>query len=156
MSDVGAGPSPRWRLFHAVRQGGSYLPAEPLSFGGIDDGDVDPFIDPVQRYLILSSNIRPPIGDGHEHLFVVTRDGDGWSPVRPIRYDGDSWGADDGEAQVSSAGSLLYFTSGRVVPAKQSPRARADTFLALKRMDRWDNSNSNVWALQIRQLGLGA
>jgi Tol biopolymer transport system component len=146
MSDIGSGGPPKWRLFQSRRNGETYEPAQALPFSGPDDGDVDPFIAPDQSYLIFSSNTRGAVKDGHEHLFLVLREGNGWSPVRSIRYAGDDWGSDDGEAQVSPDGRWLYFTSSRIVPMARV-RDRLTVVKALRLMDIWDNSNSNVWRL---------
>jgi hypothetical protein len=65
-----------------------------------------------------------------------------------LRYEGDDWGADDGEANVSPDGATLYFTSGRQPPpskARTLPEMRA----AFRRMAVWDNSNANVWTLPL-------
>jgi Tol biopolymer transport system component len=148
MADIGQSGPPKWRLFDSKRTAAGYAKAQPLPFSGPDDGDVDPFVAPDGSYLIFSSNSRSEMKDGHEHLFMVTRRGSRWSAVRPLRYTGDDWGADDGEAQVSRDGLTLYFTSGRVTPWDQ-PRSRAKTAAALARMDVWDNSNSNVWMLPL-------
>jgi Tol biopolymer transport system component len=146
MSDVGSSEHPKWRLFKAHRNGLNYEPAQALTFSGPDDGDVDPFIAPDQSYLIFSSNTRGTLKDGHEHLFIVRRRGNGWSPIEPIRYVGDDWGSDDGEAQVSPDGRWLYFTSSRIVPMPLL-RDRSTVVKGLRRMEIWDNSNSNVWRL---------
>lgn len=144
MAGNDSGP-PKWRLYRARREGSGYAKATPLAFSGPDDGDVDPFIAPDQSYLIFSSNTRSKPNDGHEHLFIVRREGQGWSPAQAIRYDGDGMGADDGEANVGPDGRL-YFTSGRVLPLR-SGRNWAMRKSDLARMDAWDNSNSNVWSL---------
>jgi Tol biopolymer transport system component len=149
MADTGPGGPPAWRLFVSRWVGGQYRKAEPLSFSDGQYGDVDPFIAPDQSYLIFSSKDRPPFKDGHEHLFMVTRQGDGWSEPRPLRYAGDEPGADDGEAQVSPDGKTLYFTSGRTLPPPPTPRSRAAVAEALQRMQVWDNSNANVWTLPL-------
>jgi len=156
MSDVGPGGAPHWRLFVARRTGDGYAAAEPLAFSGPDDNDVDPFIAPDESYVVFSSNTRGDIHDGHEHLFLATRTGSTWSSVMPIRYDGDTSGSDDGEAQVSPDGRTLYFTSSRVTPMARM-RTRAETQAGLQRMDTWDNSNNNVWTLPVTALpGVGA
>ena len=152
MADVeaGVGGAPKWRLYRARAMAGGmgFSPAEPLSFSRIGDGDVDPYVAPDQSFLIFSSNTRGDLKDGHEHLFVVTREGDGWSPVRAMRYTGDDWGADDGEAQVGPDCRSLYFTSSRVMPIAK-PRTRENSIEALRRMEVWDNSNANAWSLPL-------
>ncbi|MBW8812790.1 MAG: PD40 domain-containing protein [Caulobacterales bacterium] len=149
MADTGPAGPPAWRLFVSRWADGAYRKAEPLRFSDGQYGDVDPYVAPDQSYLIFSSKDRPPFKDGHEHLFLVTRQADGWSAPRPLRYAGDEPGADDGEAQVSPDGKTLYFTSGRTLPAPPTPRTRAAVAEALDRMQSWDNSNSNVWTLPL-------
>jgi dipeptidyl aminopeptidase/acylaminoacyl peptidase len=151
MADVGPGGAPKWRLFFARAVGQSYAPAQALPFSGSEDGDVDPFIAPDQSYLVFSSNTRGALKDGHEHLFMVRREGAGWSAIRPLRYAGDDLGQDDGEAQVGPDGRWLYFTSSRIIPmAKVHDRQTAQR--ALERMNVWDNSNGNAWRLPLATL----
>lgn len=149
MSDVGTGGDPQWRLFLARRTVDGYAAAEALPFSGPQDGDVDPFIAPDQSYLIFSSNTRGDIHDAHEHLFLTRRTPMGWSAIVAIRYQGDTLGADDGEAQVSPDGMTLYFTSSRVLSMARL-RTRAAASEALQRMNVWDNGNSNAWMLPMK------
>ena len=67
--------------------------------------------------------------------------------MRPLRYDGDTQGAADGEANVGPGG-LLYFTSSRTIPIAKN-RDRAAMRGDLARMDIWDNGNTNVWTLPL-------
>ena len=152
MSDVGGASLPQWRLFVARRTAGGYAPAEPLPFSGPEDHDVDPFIASDQSFLIFSSNTRGDIHDAHEHLFITRRTASGWSAIAPIRYEGDTLGADDGEAQVSPDGTTLYFTSSRVPPMARV-RTPETTQEGLQRMNTWDNGNSNVWMLPTTGFG---
>ena len=150
MSDVGPGvpAPPKWRLFHAVHSADGYRQAEPLPFGNSEASDVDPAVAPDQSYLIFSSQGREPTNDGHEHLFIAFRQGAGWGEPKPIRYSGDDWGGDDGEANISPDGRTLYFTSSRQ-QAPSADRTRAEMLAAYSRMEIWDNGNSNVWTLPL-------
>jgi hypothetical protein len=145
---------PQWRLYRSRLVAGRYGQAEPLSFSDGHYGDVDPYVAPDQSYLIFSSRDRPPFHDGHEHLFIVRRAGDGWSDPVALRYEGDESGADDGEAQVGPDGRTLYFTSGRTLPVAPD-RTRAEVARDLARMEAWDNSNANVWTLPLAALATG-
>jgi hypothetical protein len=103
---------PKWRLFRTARIAGGYARAEALPFSGGSTSDVDPYIAPDQSYLIFSSaKRREPID--HEHLFIVFRQGAGWGPVTPIRYQGDEQADDDNYSDVSPDGKTLYFDSTR-------------------------------------------
>jgi Tol biopolymer transport system component len=155
MADDGLpGTPPKWRLYHVPKAANGYGKAEILPFTGGPTGDVDPCIAPDQSYLIFSSRDRAkttpngPSDDGHEHLYFVRRRGSGWGPVEALRYDGDNWGADDGEAQLAPDGKTLYFTSGRSEPVNRT-WTRARMLARLADMEKWDNSNSNVWALPL-------
>ena len=100
MSDEEPGdPVPKWRLYRAAFANGEYTPAQPLSFSDGTFPDVDPGVAPDQSYLIFSSKGRRA-PDDQEHLFITFRQGSSWGPVEPLRYDGDNWGSDDGEAQI--------------------------------------------------------
>ena len=78
----------------------------------------------------------------------MRRLGDRWSVPQPMRYEGDTGGIDDGEAQVSPDDKTLYFTSSLVTPIARV-RDRSTALAALARMNVWDNSNSNVWMLPL-------
>jgi hypothetical protein len=80
----------------------------------------------------------------------VRRRGPSWGPVEALRYEGDNWGTDDGEAQFAPDGKTLYFTSGRSEPVNRT-WTRARMLARLSDMEKWDNSNSNVWALPLEQ-----
>lgn len=139
---------PAWRLYRAARRGDGYAPAEALSFSDGTYPDVDPWIAPDQSFLIFSSRGRRNAADRSERLYLVTREGTGWGPVTPLRYEGDDWGADDGEAQVSPDGATLFFTSGRSAPFDRT-WSRQDMMRDVALKEAWDNSNSNVWTLPL-------
>ena len=149
MSDVGPGAPapPRWRIFHARRQGEGWARAESVDLPGASQDDVDPCIAPDQSFLIFSSKGRAPRDDGHEHLFIAFHKEDRWGEPIPIRYDGEDWGGDDGEANLGLDGHTLFFTSDRTVPAVNSGRETGPPAIAYGDMLRWNNGNSNVWML---------
>jgi hypothetical protein len=84
-------------------------------------------------------------------LYVVLRVGADWGPVHPLRYAGDDWGADDGEAQVSPDGTRLYFSSSRQPPVDRT-KLRGPMLGDIARSEAWDNGNTNVWTLPVRAL----
>ncbi|WP_171883305.1 PD40 domain-containing protein [Mesorhizobium loti] len=146
MADIGASGT-KWRLFRSRRGGAGYAAAEALEFSGENDGDVDPYIARDQSFVIFSSNHRGDRPDGHEHLYIVRRQSDGWSAAEQLHYEGEGpW--DDGEASVSPDGQWLYFTSARTVAGRKE-RGRAAALRDLSAIERWDNSNNNVWRVSI-------
>jgi WD40-like Beta Propeller Repeat len=139
---------PKWRLYRSVLKGGVYQAAEPLPFSDGSFGDVDPGVAPDGSYLVFSSAGRKPLDDGHEHMFIVFRKGDGWTAPQALRYAADNGGYDDGEANIAPDGRL-YFTSGRQPPFDRK-RTRAGMQADYRRMEQWDNSNNNVWSLPLK------
>jgi hypothetical protein len=152
MSAASSGPDgPRWRLYRSAWSDGAYQLAQPLSFSDSAHTDVDPYIAPDQSYLVFSSSGRRSPDDKHEHLFVSIREGSAWQTPRPLRYAGDDWGADDGEAQVGADGKTLYFTSERSAPVDRTV-SRQRMLDDVARYDAWDNGNANAWSVPIQQL----
>jgi Tol biopolymer transport system component len=142
---------PNWRLFHSAWINGAYRAAQRLSFSSGPYFDVDPYIAPDQSYIVFSSRGRRSPDDGQEHLYVALREGKDWGAVHPLRYAGDDWGADDGEAQVSPDGMTLYFSSSRQPPVDRA-KPRNQMLADIARSEAWDNGNTNVWTLPVRLL----
>ena len=145
--DGSGGANPAWRLYRSAFVHGTYETATPLSFSDGKFPDVDPAIAPDQSYIVFSSKGRRAPED-QEHLFTAFRDGGKWGAVTPIRYDGDNWGGDDGEAQISRDGRTLYFISSRSQPIHRL-RKRAEMLEDFARLETWDNGNTNVWTLPL-------
>jgi Tol biopolymer transport system component len=142
---------PKWRLYRAAWIGGAYQPAQPLSFSDGKFIDVDPYIAPDESYIIFSSSGRRLPDDGHEHLYIALRRGSDWGEVRALRYAGDEWGADDGEAQASPDGKTLYFMSARSAPIDRT-KSRQQMLADIAVSEIWDNGNNNAWALPLQAL----
>jgi len=153
MSDIGPGAPqpPQWKLFKARRDGDAWAKAEQVTLPGTSQDDVDPCIAPDQSYLIFSSKGRAPRDDGHEHLFIAWRDGDHWREPVAIRYDGDDWGGDEGEANLGPGGRL-FFMSDRIAPARRQDGERSPPTAAYADMQQWNNGNANVWTLDLAEV----
>jgi len=139
-----------WRLYRSQYNNGTYQKAEPLSFSDGNHTDVDPAIAPDESFLIFSSAGRAKPEDTHEHLYIVFKEGAGWGAVVPLRYEDDyeKNPTDDGEANLSPDRRSLFFTSGRVVHIHKD-RTREQAAEDFKRLNLWDNSNSNVWSISL-------
>jgi Tol biopolymer transport system component len=135
------------RLYASRLIGGTYQPAEPLSFSDGTKLDVDPEIVPDGTFLVFCSSGRVS-GDTRDHLFMVHRTADGWGPVLPIHYADEANGNNDDEPHLGSDHRTLYFSSDRVVPV-HFPRTHEQAKKDLDRLNSWDNSNSNVWSIQL-------
>jgi hypothetical protein len=95
---------PKSRLYRAAFVDGAYQQAQALPFSEEIFADANPAIAPDQSFLVFVSRNRKPFEDGHEHIYMVLRSGDGWGPVMPIRYQGDTWGQNDGEVSRVNQG----------------------------------------------------
>jgi Tol biopolymer transport system component len=140
-------------LYVSECKDGEYQKAVPLPFSSGTQLDVDPEIAPDGSFLIFSSAGRVE-GDSHERLFLVRRKGGVWGTPQLIRYQDDvtKYGAStDNEPRLGQDGTTLYFTSDRTV-VTHFPRTHAHAEEDLLRLDKWDNSNSNVWFFSLKGL----
>jgi hypothetical protein len=133
----------RFRLLVAPSRGVGYKKAVPLVFSTGDFNDVDPAIDPQQRFLIFSSDRALPgkaDAPGPERLFIAFAPTSPQPLVCPLDIPG--W-SDPTESQVESRLSpdkkLLYFASRHPDHAANRPPTGA-----------WDNGSTNIWVVALR------
>ena len=137
-TDVGSG---RFRLFFAKSDGNAgYVSVQPLSFSTGAANDVDPALDPGERFLIFSSDRDTP-GDGGapgaEHLFIALAPLSSRPVVCPLRFAGWSdAGISEVEPRLSPDGTRLYFASRH---AAHAPGAAVS--------GPWDSGNANIWVV---------
>ena len=147
------GPGAEKSIYVSVMRNGAYQRATMLPFSSGSKLDVDPEVAPDQSFLIFSSGGRAG-DDPHERLFLVKREGDRWGIPTMIRYQNDvtKYGAStDNEPKLGRDGVTLYFSSDRT-EATHFPRTHAQAEEDLERLNRWDNSNSNVWSISLQGL----
>ena len=140
------GTSHAFQLYRSRSVRGVMQPAEKLSFSSPATMDVDPEIAPDQSFLVFASAGRRTKDDPKEHLYTVRDNHGTCGPVTPIRYDGDdaNGSSSDNEPSLNHAGDTLYFSSDRTLPPVL-PRTMAQAQEDLKRIETWDNGNTNVW-----------
>lgn len=138
-TDVASG---RFRIFLARSDGHTgYGSVQPLAFSTGAANDVDPALDPHERFLIFSSDRETPGRDGAagpEHLFIVRSPLSSHPVVCPLRFPG--WSDADiseVEARLSPDGTRLYFASRHPdhAPAKAASGA-------------WDDGKANIWSVR--------
>ena len=108
---VRKGPG-QWEIHKTARKDGAWQPSVIAPFSGVHS-DLEPTFSPDGRRLFFSSN-RPLEGradaDGF-NLWLVERQGNGWSPPRPlpgpINGPGDQW-----RASQARSGRLYYSSMG--------------------------------------------
>jgi|ERR1700677_649352 Tol biopolymer transport system component len=137
------------RLYFSQYKDGAYLQAQPLSFSDGRTSDVDPEIAPDGSFLVFCSSARLK-DDPKDHMFIALKNGNDWGPVTVIRYQGDEAGgySTDDEPHLGPDHRTVYFSSDRAVPV-EFPRTRAQAREDLKRLELWDNSNSNAWFMSL-------
>jgi Tol biopolymer transport system component len=137
----------RFRLYRSQFEGDRYGPAIALPFSDGSVSDVDPAVAPDESFLIFGSGQNKARG---MDLFIVFREGDGWS--RPV-YLGDdvSTPLSDAEPRLSADGSQLYFSSERTVPVT-FPRTAERATTEIARMEAWDNGLYNIWKAPLNEL----
>jgi WD40-like Beta Propeller Repeat len=137
------------RLYSAPFKNRAYQQAQPLSFSDGTTADVDPEIAPDGSFLVFCSSGRRK-DDPKDHLYVVLRRGSDWGLVTAIRYDGDdqNGSSTDDEPHLGADHHTLYFSSDRSVHVT-FPRTPEQAREDLKRLELWDNSNSNVWFMPV-------
>lgn len=148
------GPGPAKSIYLSEFKNGAFQQAAILPFSDGKKLDVDPEVAPDESYLVFSSAGRVEGDDQHERLFLVKRQGNTWGAPVLIRYQNDvtKYGASiDNEPKLGRDGSTLYFSSDRTEPA-HFPRTREQAEKDLERLSHWDNSNSNIWTIDIRDL----
>jgi dipeptidyl aminopeptidase/acylaminoacyl peptidase len=147
------GPDTAKSIYVSPLRNGSYQRATILPFSDGAKLDVDPEVAPDESFLVFSSGGRVD-GDPHERLFLVKREGDHWGSPTMIRYQNDvtKYGAStDNEPKLGRDRMTLYFSSDRT-EATHFPRTRAQAETDLERLNRWDNSNSNIWMINLKGL----
>jgi Tol biopolymer transport system component len=133
----------RFRLHFAPNLKGKYGPVRDLPFSTGEFNDVDPAVDPAQRFLVFSSDRAFPgagLEAGPERLFIAF--GLRSSPllVCPLTISGwEDTRLSQTEARFSPDGRTLYFASRRLAhSAAESPRSD------------WDNGKTNIWMIPFR------
>lgn len=132
----------RFRIFLA--KSGSragYGSVQPLAFSTGAANDVDPALDPAERFLIFSSDRDMPGHDGApgpEHLFIALSPLSAHPAVCPLHFPG--WSdpkVSEVEARLSLDGTRLYFASRHSDHASGAPVSGP-----------WDNGNANIWEVR--------
>ncbi len=135
------------RLFSSQYTNGAYQQAQPLSFSDGTTADVDPEIAPDGSFLLFCSSGRVN-GDPKDHLYIVLKNGGDWGS-----RNGDTIRRRRGQVRTTSRIwdpiiRRFISLSDRTLPVS-FPRTHEQAAQDLKRLEMWDNSNSNVWFMSL-------
>jgi Tol biopolymer transport system component len=134
----------RFRLMVARASGErTYSAARPLAFSTGSFNDVDPAVDPQQRFLIFSSDRGSPgkaSAPGPERLYIAFAPASSHPIVWPVQIPGWSDPTESQvEARLSPDGRWLYFASPHPGHTSGEPKA-----------GDWDNGKANIWVIALR------
>ncbi len=127
-------------IYKASRQGQKYS-VEPLGSAINSQNAADPFISPLEDYIIFASN--RPGGFGSNDLYISFATEKGWST--PVNL-GEKINSDANEyaPSVSPDGKILTFTSNRMIAYWNTSHKKNYTTL-LNKINSPDNELDNIW-----------
>jgi hypothetical protein len=142
-TDVASG---RFRIFLAKSNGkGGYASVRPLAFSTGAANDVDPAVDPAERFLVFGSDRDTPghgADPGPEHLFIALSPLSASPVVCPLHLPG--WSdpkadpkAKEIEPRLSPDETHLYFDSRHSGHTPGAPASGA-----------WDNGKMHIWVVR--------
>lgn len=133
----------RFRLQVAPAEHNDYAPTQELAFSTGGSNDVDPVIDPAQRFLIFSSDRAqqaPGAQAGPERLYIA------FDPRGPVPLicslaipGWEDTSLSQGEARLSRDGRTLYFAGKR---PSRAPDAEP--------LGAWDDGKAKIWMTPLR------
>jgi hypothetical protein len=130
----------RFRLHLAPMYRGKYKSTRDIVFSTGEFNDVDPMIDPKERFLIFSSDRARPgtaISPGPERLFIAFNPRGLIPVVCPITISGwEDTSLSQVEARLGNAGTTLFFASNHPVHQPNQPPAGG-----------WDDGKTKIWMI---------
>ena len=145
---AGGEPSVGYKLYRAVYKDGKYEKPERLSFADNKLNDMDPAIDPQERFVVFASN--RPGALGFASLFISHKAQDGnWSAPAPL---GDKVSTASGEnaPKLAPDGKTLYYTTAfSPLPDVTFPKKKEDFNVAMKRIKDTNARSRNIWSVDL-------
>jgi Tol biopolymer transport system component len=134
----------RFRLYRAQWRHGHYLQPRPLSFSTGASTDVDPAVDPDERFMVFGSS-RKPAAD--MDLFIVFRGAQGWGKPMHMGNVIKTPGS-DAEQTLSPYGKTLYLSRESTLPT-HFPRTRKQAEKDIAAVSVWNNGQYNIWSIDL-------
>ncbi len=137
-----------YKIFRSIYKDGKYEAPERVSFADNKLNDMDPAIDPQERFVVLASN--RPGAVSIANLFISFKDANGnWQPPVPL---GDKVSTNAGENAPSLApdGKTLYYTTGRSSFVDVTFPKNKETYAdAMKRIKDSNARSRNIWSVDL-------
>jgi Tol biopolymer transport system component len=137
-----------YKIYRSAYKDGRYESPERVSFADPKLNDMDPAIDPGERFLVFASN--RPGAIAVSNLFIVLKDKTGnWGTPAPL---GDKVNTNAGENAPSLGpdGKTLYYTTGRSsTPDVTFPKKKETYADAMKRIKDINSRSRNIWSVDI-------
>jgi Tol biopolymer transport system component len=110
-----------FHIFRSRMQNGKFEQPVPASFTDPEYGDFDPAVSPNESFIIFCSP-RPPAPPHTADLFIVFRNGNGWSEPIDLRQaiSENVYGV---EARLSPDCKILYFSNQRNASGVKDPNS---------------------------------
>jgi Tol biopolymer transport system component len=141
-------PSVGYKIYRSVYEDGKYQQPERISFSDNKLNDMDPAIDPEERFLVFASN--RPGAVAVSNLFISIKDKNGvWGAPVPL---GEKASSSSGENAPSLGpdGKTLYFTSGKsLTPDVTFPKKKEIFAEAMKRIRETNSRSRNIWSIDL-------
>lgn len=141
-------PSLGYKVYRAVYNDGKYEKPERLSFSDNKINDMDPAIDPEERFLVFASNRPGAVAISNLFISIKDKNGNWGAPVAL----GDKASTTSGEnaPSLGPGGKTLYFASGKnLTPEVTFPKKKEDFAAAMKRIKETNSRSRNIWSIDL-------
>lgn len=137
-----------YKIYRSVYKDGKYESPERLSFADNKLNDMDPAIDPQERFIVFASN--RPGAVAISNLFISIKDKSGnWQPPVPLGNN-VSTAVGENAPSLGPDGKTLYYTTGRSsVPDVTFPKKKENYAEAMKRIKDTNARSRNIWSVDL-------
>lgn len=144
----GKEPSVGYKIHRSGYKDGKYEAPERVSFADNKLNDMDPAIDPQERFVVFSSN--RPGAVSIANLFISIKDKTGnWQPPVPLG-DKVSTAAGENAPSLGPDGKTLYYTTGRSSVVDVTFPKKKETYSdAMKRIKDTNARSRNIWSIDL-------
>ena len=133
-------------IFRSQFRDGSYQEAVQQALGEPGTHPEDPAIAPDESFVVFGCD-DPAKKDDPDRLFIAFREGDHWGKAVDLG-DAINAGSKPSDAHLAPDGRTIYY-SGSQSARWNYPLSRDEAEQDVKRMDSWDDGNSNIWYVSL-------